>query len=153
MLLKMLTSVTIQLYIYVLKKIYIYSTCISETFLISTFPFIFYQRKKYSICITIFCVISGAGTSYPSGALEFIPGFYWGSFYSIFSFMCMFCRSLFVLLYFFFWPLCCLFFFDIRILITPLVSSSSSYLNVKQIKSILKLALNTNQSINQIYTI
>ena len=37
--------------------------------------------------------------------------------YSIFSFMCMFCRSLFVLLYFFFWPLCCLFFFDIRILI------------------------------------
>ena len=31
----------------------------------------------------------------------------------------MFCRSLFVLLSFFFWPLCCLFFFDIRILITP----------------------------------
>jgi hypothetical protein len=42
------------------------------------------------------------------------------------SFICMFCRSLFVLLYFFFWPLCCLFFFDIRILITPLVSSNSS---------------------------
>ena len=40
--------------------------------------------------------------------------------------MCMFCRSLFVLLYFFFWPLCCLFFFDIRILIAPLVSSNSS---------------------------
>jgi hypothetical protein len=33
----------------------------------------------------------------------------------------MFCLSLFVLLYFFFWPLCCLF-FDIRILIVPLVS-------------------------------
>jgi hypothetical protein len=32
----------------------------------------------------------------------------------------MFCRSLFVLLYFFFWPLYCMFFFDIRILITPL---------------------------------
>ena len=29
----------------------------------------------------------------------------------------MFCRSLFVLLYFFFWPLCCLFLFDIRILL------------------------------------
>jgi hypothetical protein len=42
------------------------------------------------------------------------------------SFMCMFCRSLSVLLYFFFWPLCCLFFFDIRILITPLVTSYSS---------------------------
>ena len=41
--------------------------------------------------------------------------------------MCMFCRSLFVLLSFFFWPLWCLFFFDIRILITPLVSSNSSY--------------------------
>ena len=40
--------------------------------------------------------------------------------------MCMFCRSLFVLLYFFFWSLCCLFFFDIQILITPLVYSNSS---------------------------
>ena len=30
-------------------------------------------------------------------------------------------------LYFFFWPLCCLFFFDIQILITPLVSSNSSF--------------------------
>ena len=45
----------------------------------------------------------------------------------IFSFMCMFCRPLYVLLYFFFWPLCYLFFFDIRILITPLVSSNSSH--------------------------
>ena len=40
--------------------------------------------------------------------------------YSVFSFMCKFCRSLFVLLSYFFWPLCCLFFFDIRILITSL---------------------------------
>jgi hypothetical protein len=31
----------------------------------------------------------------------------------------MFYISLFVLLYFLFWPLCCLFFFDLRILITP----------------------------------
>jgi hypothetical protein len=43
------------------------------------------------------------------------------------SCICMFCRSLFVLLYFFFWPLCCLFFFDIRILITPLISWNSSF--------------------------
>jgi hypothetical protein len=28
---------------------------------------------------------------------------------------------------YFLWPLCCLFFFDIRILITPLVASNSSY--------------------------
>ena len=42
----------------------------------------------------------------------------------------MFCRSLFVLLFFF---LCCPFFFDIRILIAPLVSSNSSLslLNIK----------------------
>ena len=39
----------------------------------------------------------------------------------------MFSRSLFVLLYFFFWPLCFLFFFDIRFLIAPLVSSNSSF--------------------------
>ena len=70
---------------------------------------------------------SGAGTAYPSGAREFTPGFQWGSCYSIFSFICMFCRSLFVLLYFFFWPLYCLYFFDMRILITNLVSSNSSY--------------------------
>ena len=38
--------------------------------------------------------------------------------YWIFSFICMFCRSLFVLLCFFFWSLCCLFFFNLRILIT-----------------------------------
>jgi len=54
------------------------------------------------------------------------PVFSGGSCYSIISFMCMFCRSLFVLLSFFFWPLCCLFFFDIRILIAPLISSNSS---------------------------
>ena len=41
---------------------------------------------------------SGAVTVYPSGAHEFTPGFQWGSCYSIFSFMRMFCRSLFVLL-------------------------------------------------------
>ena len=70
---------------------------------------------------------SGAGTAYPSGAPEFTPGFQWGSCYSIFSFICMFCRSLFVPLYFFFWPLCCLFYFDIRFLIAPLVSSNSSF--------------------------
>jgi hypothetical protein len=42
----------------------------------------------------------------------------------------MFCRSLVVLLSFFSWPLCCLSFFDLRILITPLVSSSFSCINV-----------------------
>ena len=72
-------------------------------------------------------VTSGSGTAYSSGAPEFTQYFLWGSCYSIYSFICMFCRSLFVFLYFFFWPLCCLFFFELRILITPLVSSNSSY--------------------------
>jgi hypothetical protein len=67
---------------------------------------------------------SRTGTAIPSGAPVFTPGFLWGSYYSIFSFMCMFCRSSFVLLDFFF----CLFFFVLRILITPLVSSNSSSL-------------------------
>ena len=66
---------------------------------------------------------SGTGTSNPSGAHAFTPVFS----YSIFSYMCMFCRSLFVILSFFFWPLCCLSFFDLRILITTLVSSNSSW--------------------------
>lgn len=37
-----------------------------------------------------------------------------------------FCRSLFVLLALFFWVLCCLSFYDLRLLITPLVSSNTS---------------------------
>ena len=53
----------------------------------------------------------------------------------------MFCRSLFVLLYFFIWPLCCLFFFDIRILITPLVSSNSSHMDEDDMTSIVVLPI------------
>ena len=49
-----------------------------------------------------------------------------------------FCRSLFVPLYFFFWPLCCLFFFDIRILITLLVSSNTSFINEKHATDLIK---------------
>ena len=66
---------------------------------------------------------SGAGTTYPFGAPEFTPVFS-GVRVTRSLVLCV-CRSLFVLLSFFFWPLCCLF-FDIRILITPLVSSNCS---------------------------
>ena len=55
------------------------------------------------------------------------PGFWRCSCKFIFSFMCMFCRSLFFILYFFFSLLCCMSFFDLRVLIAPLVSSNSSY--------------------------
>ena len=84
-------------------------------------------KTGYNNMYMLGILTSGAGTAYPSRPPKFTPGFQWGSCYSIFSFMCMFCRSLFVLLYFFFWPLCCLFFFDIQILIIPLVFSNSSY--------------------------
>jgi hypothetical protein len=43
---------------------------------------------------------------------------------------------LFVLLYFFFWPLCYLF-FDLRILITPLVSSNSSWNRLRHSRLII----------------
>ena len=79
---------------------------------------------------------SGAGTAYPSAAPEFIYVFsgirdtqslvlfvwFVDRCFSFcpFSFgHCVVCSSVF-------WPLCCLF-FDIRILITPLVSSNSSW--------------------------
>ena len=93
------------------------------------FPVLFSFMTYHRVCnqINTTGVTSGAGTAYPSGAPEFTPGFKWGSCYSIFSFICMFCRQLFVLLHVFFWRLCCLFFFYIRILITSLVSSSSSH--------------------------
>ena len=82
-----------------------------------------YNNKHISF---IWLKLSRARTASPSRPPEFIPGVLLGSCYSNFSFICMFCRSLFVLLYFFFWPLCCLFFFDIRIQIAPLVSANSS---------------------------
>ena len=63
--------------------------------------------QLYRVCnqINTTGTTSGAGTAYHSVALEFTPGSQWGSCYSMFSCMCMFCRSLFVLLSFFFWPL------------------------------------------------
>ena len=61
--------------------------------------------------------------SYP----EFTPCFSWVRVTRSLVVCACFCRSLFVLLSFFFWPLCFLFFFDIGILITTLVSSNSSY--------------------------
>ena len=48
----------------------------------------------------------------------------WDSRFSIFRFYVMFCRSLFVLLPFLFWPLYCLSFLDLWLLFTLLVSSN-----------------------------
>jgi hypothetical protein len=66
-------------------------------------------------------VTSGAGTAYTSGAPDFTPVFSGVDVarYLIFVY-CFVDRRLSFL------SLCCLFFFDLRILITPLVSSNSS---------------------------
>jgi len=68
-------------------------------------------------------VTSGAVTAYPSRAPEFTPtisGVHVTR--SIVLCVCFVDRCL----SFFFWPLCCLFFFEIWIPITPLLSSNSS---------------------------
>ena len=41
---------------------------------------------------------SGTEIDYPYGVPKLYPGFQWGQCYQIFSLICMFCRSLFVLL-------------------------------------------------------
>ena len=104
------------------------STCRKHFTVLSSFT------TYYRVCnqINTTGATSGAGNAYPSGAPDFTPSFQWGSCYSIF--ICMFCKLLFVLLSFFFWPLCCLFIFDIWIMIAPLVSSNSSYHFDKQIQ-------------------
>jgi hypothetical protein len=85
------------------------------------FPGLSSFTTYYRVCNYINTTVAtiGAGTADPSGAHDLTLGFWWGSCYSIFSFICMFCRSVFVLLSFFL-SLCCLFF-------CPLVSSNSSY--------------------------
>ena len=60
------------------------------------------------------------------------------------AFCVVFCRSLCVLLYFFFWQLCCLFFIDMRILITSLWYRQPFLHSSMAIKTIvLKLISNT----------
>ena len=84
-----------------------------------------HSLKLFLILIEEILLIKRNGnvdTTYPSGAPEYTPVF-GGVRVLYLSCMCMFCRSLLVFLYFFFLPFCCLF-FDIRILITTLISSN-----------------------------
>ena len=68
---------------------------------------------------------SGAGTAYPSGGPEFTLVFS-GVLATLSLVLCVcFVDRCLSICIFFFWPLCCLF-FDLRIRITPLVSSNSS---------------------------
>ena len=68
---------------------------------------------------------SGTGTAYPSGAPEFTPGFMGIRVTRSLVYMQCFvdrCLS------FFFQPLCCMFFLDLRILITHFLSSNSIWI-------------------------
>jgi hypothetical protein len=65
---------------------------------------------------------SRAGSSYPSGVPEFTHGFSEVRVAGSLVFCLVSCRLLLVLLSFFFWPLYCLSAFELRLLITPLVS-------------------------------
>jgi hypothetical protein len=68
----------------------------------------------------------GAETAYTFGAFEFTPVFSGVRVARSLVFCVMFYRSLFAPLCVFLWPLCCLS-FDLRLLITHLVSSNFSY--------------------------
>ena len=72
--------------------------------------------------ITTTGVTGGTGTAFHSGAPSVFSGVHLTRSVVLYAF----CLSLFVLLYLFFWPLYSLYFFDIRILITPLFSSNYS---------------------------
>jgi len=67
-------------------------------------------------------VTSGAGTAYPSRIKELIPGFCGVRLAQSFVLCVVFCRSLFVLFSFLFLPLYCMSFFELWIILSPLVS-------------------------------
>ena len=64
---------------------------------------------------------------YPFTAPEFTPGFSAIRVARSLVFCVMFCRLLFLFLFFFFSSLYCLSFFDLQLLITPLILSNFSY--------------------------
>jgi hypothetical protein len=78
-------------------------------------------------------VTSGVVTVNTSRAHGFAPGFNEVRVTRSLVLCVMFGRSLFVHLSFLFWPLCCQFFFDLRILITPFVIFKLFYLHVQSV--------------------
>ena len=71
-----------------LKKIihYVFYTFRNDFSVVSSFM-TYHRVCNYS---NTTCVTNGAGTANTSGEPEFTPGFYWGSCYSNFSYMCIF---------------------------------------------------------------
>ena len=92
-----------------------------------TYQYLVNGKSKYNVChrTNTTGATSGAGTVYPSGAHESIPGLQWDLCCSIFSVQCFVdcCLS------FFYWPLLYFLFFDFWFLIIPLVSSISTFKN------------------------
>ena len=88
----------------------------------------FYNGIHIDTCMSLCMVLHyvkhdvacGAGTANSSGVLPVFTGVRVAR---SLVFCVMFCGSLFVVLSFFLWPLCCLS-FDLQLLITPLVSSN-----------------------------
>ena len=68
---------------------------------------IYHNKPKYNflddyneVLFRVLCATSGAGTTYPSGALEFIPSFMWVRVAHSLIFCVVFCRPLFDFLLF-----------------------------------------------------
>ena len=80
------------------------------------FPGHFLIHHLSAVCIQI--TTTDVATAYPSGTPEFTPIFLEVLVIRSQCYVFMFCRQLFVLLFLLFWPFCCLFFFDIPIMIT-----------------------------------
>ena len=93
-------------------------------------------------------VATGAGTAYPSRSPVFTPVLSGIRAARSLVFYAMFCGSLFVLLFLILWALCCLF-FDIWLLITPLVCSNFSYI----VRVMMMLALYYTNTFNWIFFI
>ena len=85
------------------------------------------------------------GNVYSYGAHEFTSAF--GGFLLLEHFCVIFGRSWFVPLSFFIWSLCSLSFFDLRLLLTTLLSSSFSNSLLFEVN--IKHSTNKQQSINQ----
>ena len=84
--------------------------------------------KFYSI--TTANATSRAGTAYPSGAPEFNPG---GRVTRSIVLCVRFVPPCLSFCTFFFWPLHCLFFFDIRILITSLWYLQTLFFSIREL--------------------
>ena len=105
-------------------------------------------------------VTSGKGTAYPSGAPVFTPGFSGVRVTRSLVLCVCFVHLCLFFCPFFFWPSCCLSFFDLQIKITPLISSNSSHhLHISKhktelcwlIKPIYMYLLTFNQYCHSIY--